>query len=53
MSMKWVGGLNLNHNNPHKSPTPEETSGWGCIVMTTSRSSICWNTLYIYKVDLL
>jgi hypothetical protein len=28
-------------------------SGWGCILMTTSRSSWCWNTWHVYKLDLL
>jgi hypothetical protein len=28
-------------------------SGWGCILMTTSQSRRCWNTLYMYEEDLL
>ena len=30
----------------------EQISGWDCILMTTSHSSRCWNTLYKYKVDI-
>ena len=39
------------------SPAPtglrEQISGCGCILMTGSHCSRCWNTLYIYKEDLL
>ena len=31
----------------------EQISGWGCILMTNSHSSRCWNTLYMYEIDLL
>ena len=30
-----------------------EISCWGCILMTTSRSTWCWNALHIYELDLL
>jgi hypothetical protein len=66
---KWVGSLNLNHSNlqhdpnekPREYPTTtfdcdcetKHLSGWCCILMTCSRSSRCWNTLYMYEEDLL
>ena len=32
---------------------PKHISGWGYILMTCSHCWRCWNTLYIYKEDLL
>jgi hypothetical protein len=59
--MKWSGCLNHNLTHatsvvPTHSPTPlwlwaQQISGWGCILMTPSRTP--WNTLYMYKVDLI
>ena len=61
--MKWIGWLNRNpqHATSEKPtttatatvtvtgrPKTKHTSGWGCILMTTSHSSRCWNTWYIY-----
>jgi len=44
----------------HLSPTTTETSTlgdqislWGCFHMTTRQSGRCWNTLYMYEVDLI
>jgi hypothetical protein len=50
MSMKWMGCLNHNiHLNPSETPSesPTAISRWVCILMTTGRSSRCWNALYI------
>jgi len=56
--MKWIGWLNRNpqHATSEKPttttatvtvrPKTKHTSGWGCILMTTSHSSRCWNTWY-------
>jgi hypothetical protein len=63
-SKKWVGfpNHNLQHiasEKPRDSPTtvwcvkPISISAWGCILMATSHSRHCWNTLYIYEADLM
>jgi hypothetical protein len=53
------GGLNhtnsthlLHQGDPLSGPR-RKISGCGGILMTTSHSSRCWNTLYMYEVDLL
>jgi hypothetical protein len=62
--MDWIWGLNhdLQHitsQNPSECPTSTtgtvrpSISVWGCILMTTSQSEWCWNTLFMYKEDLL
>jgi hypothetical protein len=64
MSMKGVGCLNHNpqHDTSDKSSEcpsasfdceTKHISEWGCILMTTGRSSRSWNKLYMYGEDLL
>jgi hypothetical protein len=64
MRMKCMGCLNhiLQHDtspNPSESPTTTtenvkpSISAWGGICMSTGRNRRCWNTLYMYEVDLL
>ena len=63
MSMNWAGCLNHNmHHNPSEKPRESPTtactvrpsiSGWGCILMTASRSRRCGNTLYVNEKDLM
>ena len=59
--MKWVGCLNHNlthatSEKPRESPTTTTVtyiSGWHCILTPTNHSMRCWNTLYIYEIDLV
>ena len=64
MSMTWVGRcymtystlkvrLQVNHLLPLGRWDHNHISGWDCILMTTGHSRSCWNTIYIYQVDLL
>ena len=41
-----------NHLQLHLTVRPS-MSGWGCILMTASRSIRCGNTLYMYEVNLV
>jgi hypothetical protein len=63
--MKCVRG-GLNHKNQHQriklwhqdqghplSGSIERISGWCCMLKTTGHCSRCWNTLYMYKEDLI
>ena len=61
MSLNCVRGLNhkypqrlhlIHQGDPHSGPIREQILGWDCILMTSSHCCRCWNTLYIYKVDL-
>ena len=63
MSMHWVGCLNQNLHiiqvrlQVNRLPLPvtvrPSISGWGCILMTASRSRRCRNTLYVNGKDLM
>ena len=61
----WTGwGLSISAAHTSEKPSDSYTptapalcgdkyiSAWGDILMTTSHSSRCWNTLYKYKVDI-
>ena len=65
MSMKCVWGVSIITTNRESSfdnhthirttcgtGPREQISGWNCILIITSHSSRCWNTLYKYKVDI-
>jgi hypothetical protein len=51
--------IHVRNQKPSELPTTatatvrQQISGWSCILMTPSHNRRCWNTLYMYKVDLI
>jgi hypothetical protein len=55
---EWVASIIRTNRDPPPTPDPlsghrQQISGCGGILMTTSHCNRCWNTVYMYAVDLL